>query len=269
MKGFHVIAGLPRSGSTLLANLLNQNPEFHASSTSSVAGAVQGLQIYWSNSLEVKSSLANDPRGTESRSREALRGLIEGWYSSREDQIVFDKGRQWVAVAGVLADIYSEARIFAMVRDPREVCASILRAHEQSPIFDLEPGATVLSRASNLFHTSSGIVGGAMTWLEDHHRRKTPNVVVLPFEQFVADPEDTLRTVYAKMKMDYWDGHDFSAVESTATDCDAQYLNKFPHHYDAKPVESKDPTWPRVVPSEIAQNIVNTFPAFFKAYGYN
>ncbi|MFB8797203.1 MAG: sulfotransferase [Microcoleus sp.] len=35
----HFISGLPRSGSTLLAALLRQNPRFHAAMTSPVWGA--------------------------------------------------------------------------------------------------------------------------------------------------------------------------------------------------------------------------------------
>ncbi|MEG4240263.1 sulfotransferase [Microcoleus sp. Pol14C6] len=34
----HFISGLPRSGSTLLAALLRQNPRFHAAMTSPVGG---------------------------------------------------------------------------------------------------------------------------------------------------------------------------------------------------------------------------------------
>jgi len=35
-NGIHFIAGLPRSGSTLLAGILRQNPRFHAAMTSPV-----------------------------------------------------------------------------------------------------------------------------------------------------------------------------------------------------------------------------------------
>ncbi|MEZ2280070.1 MAG: sulfotransferase [Microcoleus sp.] len=35
----HFISGLPRSGSTLLAALLRQNPRFHSAMTSPIGGA--------------------------------------------------------------------------------------------------------------------------------------------------------------------------------------------------------------------------------------
>ncbi|MEG4494676.1 sulfotransferase [Microcoleus sp. D3_18_C4] len=39
----HFISGLPRSGSTLLAALLRQNPRFHAAMTSPVGGLVERM----------------------------------------------------------------------------------------------------------------------------------------------------------------------------------------------------------------------------------
>lgn len=45
-KSFHFISGLPRSGSTLLAALLRQNPRFQADMTSGLGALVSGaMQI--------------------------------------------------------------------------------------------------------------------------------------------------------------------------------------------------------------------------------
>ena len=37
----HFISGLPRSGSTLLANLLAQNPRFHSTATSGILNGMR------------------------------------------------------------------------------------------------------------------------------------------------------------------------------------------------------------------------------------
>ena len=54
MKQLHFISGLPRSGSTLLAGILRQNPQFHAAMSSPVApmmnGALEQMGVvyrYW------------------------------------------------------------------------------------------------------------------------------------------------------------------------------------------------------------------------------
>ena len=57
MKQIHFITGLPRSGSTLLCNVLNQNPEFYAGSTSPLPALVNTLVNCLSNSPEVQAAL--------------------------------------------------------------------------------------------------------------------------------------------------------------------------------------------------------------------
>ena len=42
-NGIHFISGLPRSGSTLLAGILKQNPRFHAGMTSPVGSLVSSM----------------------------------------------------------------------------------------------------------------------------------------------------------------------------------------------------------------------------------
>ncbi len=49
MKTIHFVAGLPRSGSTLLCNILNQNPKFHATATSGILDIVLAIRNQWEN----------------------------------------------------------------------------------------------------------------------------------------------------------------------------------------------------------------------------
>ena len=46
-KNVHFISGMPRSGSTLLCNILNQNPRFHATGTSGVLDLLLLVRNNW------------------------------------------------------------------------------------------------------------------------------------------------------------------------------------------------------------------------------
>jgi sulfotransferase len=46
-KTYHFISGLPRSGSTLLANVLAQNPRFETTATSSILGIISNIREQW------------------------------------------------------------------------------------------------------------------------------------------------------------------------------------------------------------------------------
>ena len=49
MNKFNLIAGMPRSGSTLLCNLLNMNPEVHATATSPVMDVISNMRSTFSH----------------------------------------------------------------------------------------------------------------------------------------------------------------------------------------------------------------------------
>ena len=56
-KKYHFISGLPRSGSTLLAALLRQNPDFHASMSGPIAALFEGIINQVSAGTEMSSKI--------------------------------------------------------------------------------------------------------------------------------------------------------------------------------------------------------------------
>jgi sulfotransferase len=118
----HFISGLPRSGSTLLAAILKQNPRFHAGMSSPVGGLFTGLLAQVSAGSEFSSSIS-----TKQRSR-LLKGLFENYYADETDkEVIFDTSRSWCAKLPALLDLYPNAKIIACVRNPAWVMDSLER----------------------------------------------------------------------------------------------------------------------------------------------
>src|SRR6056297_2104554 len=106
----HFISGLPRSGSTLLAGLLRQNPRFHAAMTSPVAGMVSSLLNNFAAGHETSVFL------DEERRRAILRAAIEAYYAPMQDrEVVFDTNRAWCARLPLLRALYPDARVICCV----------------------------------------------------------------------------------------------------------------------------------------------------------
>ena len=57
MSKYHFISGLPRSGSTLLAAILRQNPRFHAGMTSPVGSLFSGMLQQFAAGTEFGSTI--------------------------------------------------------------------------------------------------------------------------------------------------------------------------------------------------------------------
>jgi sulfotransferase len=69
-NGVHFISGLPRSGSTLLAAILRQNPRFHAGMTSPVGAMYMALEGTMSRRNETAVFIE------EAQRRSVLKGLF-------------------------------------------------------------------------------------------------------------------------------------------------------------------------------------------------
>lgn len=262
---FHALAGLPRSGSTLLANVLSQHPDVHVSSTSCLAHAVEMVGDVLSSSAEVQSDLANEP-GAQEKYRGALRGLIEGWYAQREEPVVIDKGRGWAMHRLLLDQLFPGSTMILTVRDPRNVVASIERQHRRTAMFNSSLGRTIYEAAEALM-APDGMVGGPCRHIEDLVRRGLGGVHFVPYETLVRDPVGQLHATFDVLGLPGFTP-DVANVEDHATDQDALYFGKFPHHDAVGQIKPTATSWEDVMDDELAGLIAGRYPLYMATFGY-
>jgi len=70
-KTLHFLSGIPRSGSTVLAAILNQNPATHVSTTSGLVHALDGLANTWHSQ-----GLLNENDADRAKLAQTMRGMI-------------------------------------------------------------------------------------------------------------------------------------------------------------------------------------------------
>ena len=99
-ENIHFISGLPRSGSTLLAALLKQNPRFHAGMSSPVGGLLSRL-------LEGMSNDEGSVFITQEQKRDILLSVMGSYYRSalEKEQIIFDTNRVWCSKLPLIQDL--------------------------------------------------------------------------------------------------------------------------------------------------------------------
>ncbi len=111
-NGIHFIAGLPRSGSTLLAAILRQNPRFHAGMTSPVGAMYMALEGAMSRKSEAAVFIDKDQR------RHVLSGLFTNYYHAIHTQkVVFDTNRAWCTKLPAITQLFPKAKIICCVRE--------------------------------------------------------------------------------------------------------------------------------------------------------
>ena len=266
MDTLNIITGLPRSGSTLLCNILNQNPEIYASSTSILGGIIKSISASASEQLETVGYLMKDD-GFYERLKDSTRAFVSSYHP---DKIVFEKGRVWSSMGLQYKDLYPEGLMIVMVRDLRDVYASMEKQHRKQPLLQ---GSSVVSdesvygRADKMF-SPEGMIGSCMNGIEDLIRRKLPNVVFIQYEVFANNPNKTIETIYDLMKQPNYE-HDTDNVVNVSEEVDELYQGKYPHNGEGKVSSDSIGTWREYLSPDLAASIKNRFPLYAETFGYN
>lgn len=220
MSRFHFISGLPRSGSTLLAALLRQNPSFHAGMTSPVGALFSGMLNQFSAGSEYA------PLVDQSMRRRLLRGLFENYYEDQLDKtVIFDTNRSWCARLPAIQDLFPQARVIACVRNVAWVMDSLERLYRSNPyentkLFnDDTERNTVYSRVDTLAQRNR-LVGYAWTGLKEaYYGEHASSLLLVDYDLLAQAPEKCLRLVYEFLG-EPWFAHDFENVSYDAPEFD-------------------------------------------------
>ena len=211
----HFISGLPRSGSTLLAALLRQNPRFHAGMTSPVGGLYMALEGALSRRNEAAVFIAPEQR------RDVLRGVFDSYYRAiGSEKIVFDTNRAWCAKLPALSQLFPRARLICCVRAIPWIMDSVERlvrrnAFELSGMFGYEAGGTVFTRVNRLA-AGDGMVGYALDALKEaFYGEQAGQLILVEYQALTRAPAETLRLLYEMLDEPAF-AHDFDNVEYEA-----------------------------------------------------
>jgi len=268
MKAIHCITGVPRSGSTLLCNVLNQNPAFHASDTSPIPELLGTLTQRVSGSDEIRGLLNVDSEAAQERVRSMFRSMVKAWYSDT-DQVVFDKARGWAFFGLLMADLFPEARFIVTARDLRDVFASVEKQHQKTPFFDLATTPvekTIFARA-DLMMSPEGLIGSAATGLVDLMARIPERVFPLSFEALTRDPKTKIAELYDFLELEPFE-HQFEDVKNVSREPDHIHLEKFPHVGAGKVTPTKRGAWRDYINPELGDLIFGRYPQYNQAFGY-
>jgi sulfotransferase len=225
LRTIHFIAGLPRSGSTLLCNLLAQNPRFHTTSTSGIITVVRMVHDRW------RDIFGNDTHPAARADRARVMGAVLHCYHDEPLEpkpVIFDKSRGWLGQLDMAEmALGRKVKVLVCVRDVRDVLASfekLWRKNAATWAQGQELGyyskwQTIAGRCEVLMRADQ-VVGSAYRRIKralvDGYRDRMHFV---EFEKITANPREVMRGVYAFLGEE-WFEHDFDNVEQVTTEDD-------------------------------------------------
>lgn len=219
---FHFISGLPRSGSTLLAAILNQNPRFRAAMTSPLADIMGVVIAEASSKNDFSFDVSDDQRVA------LLRGLVENFYAGHTGaDIVFDTSRLWCCRLQLLDTLFPGAKVIACVRPLPWILDSMERLVRRQPVsvskvFRFDTNTTVYSRIEALTDPR-GMVGFSFQAVKDafYGQYAPGRLLLLTYDSLVRNPEAAMRKVYQFIG-EPWFNHDFEHIAYQADEFDAR-----------------------------------------------
>jgi len=216
-KNFAFISGLPRSGSTLLCNILAQNPETKVSkATSGLHDVLFGVRNQWDRLIE------HQAEGVDStRLKRVLQGIFHGYlHDGFAYPLVIDKGRGWLSLIEMLEFVLDKkCKIICPVRDLAEILASFEKLwrnttaktqwnFEKNDYFDAQ---TVEGRCAIWAHKDQP-VGLAYNRVKDALQRGySDRMHFVEFNDLTSYPERTLEGIYKFLNVANFK-HDFVNV---------------------------------------------------------
>ena len=272
MKKIFYQSSLPRSGSTLLQNILAQNLDIYATPTSGVLELIFGARANYTNSQEFK---AQDSEIMKKGWQSFAKSGMDSFYNAITDKkYVIDKSRGWGIHYDFLQFIHNEEpKIICMIRDLRDVFASMennFRKHpeKQSEFLDWSKGqGTTVPKRIDIWSQNPPI-GLAIERLSEIFRMGiNSKMLFVKFEELCLYPEIEIKKIYDYLGIEHFE-HDFDNIQQLTKEDDEIYGTFGDHIIRTKlePVKSKAK---ELLGKDVANWIYTNYEWFFNQFRYS
>ena len=275
-KRIYFLAGLPRSGSTLLANILSQHQNIYVTPTSGIVDMLVQVRNTWDRNDAFQAANRKQSEDTKAR---VLRAMLQAYFGHTERPICIDKNRYWaefLEMGAMLLGGRDRVKVIVTVRDLRDVLASFEQLYRKtSALGQIHQEAalalkfkTALGRVET-FIDDGQPVGRAYNAIRDAVTRGWADCMhFVDYEDLTRKPKETLEKIY-RFLGEEGSTHDFANVEQVTFEDDFVYGFKDLHQIRQE-VKPQNPQWPTVFDDAVFQsplwkNIENA-AQFWKLY---
>ena len=270
MKTIHYAIGLPRSGSTVLMNILQQNPIIFTSATCPTPYLVNAIK---DKAADVSEFHAMDQDVLTESLIGYIKGGTNGWFEALTDKpVAISKSRCWHEHLNILFRVHENPKFILNLRDLRNIIGSyekLLYKYPQWTVgskedpFHMMPfdrrlevyfGDTSLGRPLNSLHH-------VIEWI----KRRPECFFVFRFEDFNENPIECLKSLYQFLELPYFE-HDLNNIkQSEQYEHDTVYRAMVSHKTEPK-FKYLKPSWQEILTEEQSSRIIDYNLWFYKIF---
>ena len=205
MDRFAFLAGLPRTGSTVLGTLLSQHPDLHPTRTSVVRDQLNSVKKF-----SLGESPYYDVRDPNSPCWAMMRGMLYGAYEHVTKEVVIEKDRGWAADTELIRELTGrEPLILSPVRSIPEIIASFILISEKiGKQSKIEDELRLASRESNPWSLSRVIwekyVYSSWRTFKAGYEKDPECFLLIEYEDIVNDAKGTMNLITTYLDVSPW-----------------------------------------------------------------
>lgn len=215
-KKYNFISGLPRSGSTLLSTILNQNPRF-------TAGISDPLYDFVKHKITaVNANVGMKDVVPDHRLLDLMRSDFDAFYKD-DREVCFNTSRSWCGETALLKQMYPDFKMIVTIRSIPWILDSFERLHRKNPLsvkplYDHVDWPSVYERTQMLMgdipnHIARvkgplNLVRQAVSCDEKDH------IMFIEYEALAAHPQEVMKLVYEFLGEELYE-HDFNNTEAS------------------------------------------------------
>lgn len=258
-KTYYFMSGLPRTGSSLLSALLNQNPRFYCGPSTPIASTMQTLEDHFGKDELYKASPVPYYKDA------TIGALLPNYYNGIDKPVIIDKNRSWLRRIDKIQYYFGieNPKIICTVRDLSEILASFIEMIHRNnstgtnfvdkELSKVKAPINDFSRCQLI--ASDGPLGRSYSGLQiaiDMGFR--PNIHFVEYNDLMSDPRNTMIKIYEFLGEEYFE-HDFNNVQKTVQEDDGAIYG-LPDMHDVRPSIksiSKNPS--EVIPQKVIDDV--------------
>ena len=218
MKKLHLITGLPRSGTTLLSTILNQNPRFEASISNPLARMTRAI---------VQESTAQTGYRHEcppERTKRVVGDVIKSYYADCDKDVVFNTNRGWGLQLPAMKELHPDLKVIMCVRDIGWILDSFEVLQRKNPfvfssIFGPNENVNVYSRCNALLRPDSTLGFAYSAVKQTLTSEQKSSVMLIDYPMLASQPAEVLEAIYKFIDEPLFK-HDFNDVEASYDEFD-------------------------------------------------
>lgn len=214
MEKIYFLGGMQRSGSTLLACLLNQHPEIHATVTSPL------LDVVFAAGVKLQECTVQFTFDYESTSKRVIPSIIESFHADIKKSIVIDKHRGWPSAINQITKEYKKPKIICTNRSVPEVISSFIQLIKSNNTLynyidkELRSNGVPISvnnRSDFLFNSYVNPPRKTIINALEKHR---DCMHMVEYNDIINSPQETMNKIYQFLEVESFD-HNFNQIENT------------------------------------------------------